>query len=262
MSLAERLKQIREHLKKTQKEIAGDVSVSVQMWQTYEAGKSVPGGNVLEALARMGFNVNWILTGDGPIRLSEGEKDRLLFEEAHDVLRENIKGKLTSGGWNTCTTVLSNEHLRAYVFTKEYMPTTEELSELCRLSHMDDYCKHSNIDYEDYLSTITNKEFGRSTEDKQPSSDIDPELLSLVYDVIDEISSESPSLTNSQKTELFAFVYQMNKDTKYTKDRLKRFIEAVCSLIEQGIDFNKLSDRKLNNIMIEIAHHVVRGGGD
>lgn len=65
MSLAERLKQIRERLKKTQKEMAADVSVSVQMWQTYEAGKSVPGGNVLEALARMGFNVNWILTGEG-----------------------------------------------------------------------------------------------------------------------------------------------------------------------------------------------------
>lgn len=264
MSLAERLKQIREHLKKTQKEIAGDVSVSVQMWQTYEAGKSVPGGNVLEALARMGFNVNWILTGDGPIRLSEGEKKRLLFEEAHDILREKVLGQSRAGGGLLyfCAAIYDQELLRSYLFHKEYMPTTEELLELCRLSHMDDYCKHRNIDYEDYLSTITNKEFGRSIEDKQPSSDIDSELLSLVYEVIEEISSESPSLTNSQKSELFTFVYQMNKGTKYTKERLKRFIEAVCSFIEQGIDFNKLSDRKLNNIMIEIAHHVVKGGDD
>jgi hypothetical protein len=46
----------------------------------------------------------------------------------------------------------------------------------------------------------------------------------------------------------------------YTKDRLKRFIEAVCVFIEQGIDFKKLSDRKLSNMIIEIAQHVVKGG--
>lgn len=39
------------------------------MLQAYEAGRSVPGGNVLEALARMGFNVNWLLTGLGSKRV-------------------------------------------------------------------------------------------------------------------------------------------------------------------------------------------------
>lgn len=262
MSLGERLKQLRESINLSQTKMAKEIGTNPQTWRVYEADKSVPGGNVLEALAKMGFNVNWILTGDGPIRLSEGEKNRLLFKEAHDVLRESIKGRLTSGGWNVCTTMLSHDDLRAYVFLKEYMPTTEELLELCRINNMDNYCKNRNIDYKNYLSTITNKEFGRSIQDQQPSSDIDSELLSLVYEVIEEISSESPSLTNSQKTELFTFIYQMNKGTKYTKERLKRFIEAVCSFIEQGIDFNKLSDRKLNNIMIEIAHHVVKGGDD
>lgn len=63
--LAERLKQARESLGSTQKEIATKVSVSVQMWRAYESGKSVPGGNVLEALARHGLNVNWLLTGEG-----------------------------------------------------------------------------------------------------------------------------------------------------------------------------------------------------
>lgn len=264
MSLGERLKQLRESINFSQTKIAKEIGTNPQTWRVYEGNKSVPGGNVLEALARMGFNVNWILTGDGPIRLSEGEKNRLLFEEAHDILRKRVWDQSSAGGGLQYFRVAINdyEQLRSYVFHKEYMPTADELLELCRLSHMDDYCKHRNIDYEDYLSTITNKEFGRSIEDKQPSTDIDPELLSLVYEVIEEISSKSPSLTSSQKTELFAFVYQMNKGTKYTKDRLKRFIEAVCSFIEQGIDFNKLSDRKLNNIMIEIAHYVVRGGDD
>lgn len=74
MNLAERLKQARESLSYTQKEMAKAASVTLQTWQVYEAGKSVPGGNVLEALARMGFNVNWILTGLGSMRLvSAGE---------------------------------------------------------------------------------------------------------------------------------------------------------------------------------------------
>lgn len=90
--------------------------------------------------------------------------------------------------------------------------------------------------------------------------DLDTDLLALVYEVIDDIDSESHLLSVQQKAELFSFVYQMNRGTKYTKDRLKRFIEAVCIFIEQGIDFNKLSDRKLSNIIIEIAHHVVKGG--
>lgn len=54
----------------------------------------------------------------------------------------------------------------------------------------------------------------------------------------------------------------MNKDTKYTKERLKRFIEAVCIFIEQGVDFDKLSDQKLSNIIIKIAHHVVKGSDE
>jgi transcriptional regulator with XRE-family HTH domain len=69
MSLADRLKQIRNSLGYTQKDAAKSVSVSVQMWQAYEAGRSVPGGNVLEALARLGFNVNWLLTGLGHMHM-------------------------------------------------------------------------------------------------------------------------------------------------------------------------------------------------
>lgn len=68
MSLSDRLKRVRESLGYTQKEMAKAISTNPQTWQVYEAGKSVPGGNVLEALARMGFNVNWILTGEGEMK--------------------------------------------------------------------------------------------------------------------------------------------------------------------------------------------------
>lgn len=65
MNLGERLKQVRDDLGYTQKEMAKAINTNPQTWQVYESGKSVPGGNVLEALARMGFNVNWLLTGEG-----------------------------------------------------------------------------------------------------------------------------------------------------------------------------------------------------
>ncbi len=68
MSLPERLKLIREELGHTQKVMAKTLNCSLSALQFYEAGSSVPGGNVLEALARLGFNVNWILTGEGEMR--------------------------------------------------------------------------------------------------------------------------------------------------------------------------------------------------
>ena len=34
-------------------------------WQKYERGSSLPGSEVLQALTRLGFNINWILTGEG-----------------------------------------------------------------------------------------------------------------------------------------------------------------------------------------------------
>lgn len=68
MSLADRLKQVRDKLGYTQKEIAEAINTNPQTWRVYESGKSVPGGNVFEALARLGFDVNWILTGEGEMR--------------------------------------------------------------------------------------------------------------------------------------------------------------------------------------------------
>lgn len=65
MTLADRLKDVRVSLGYTQKEIASAVAVNTSTWQVYESGTSVPGGKVLEALAGLGFNVNWLLTGNG-----------------------------------------------------------------------------------------------------------------------------------------------------------------------------------------------------
>jgi transcriptional regulator with XRE-family HTH domain len=72
MGLADRIKIVRESLGMSQTAIAKAAESSLPSWQGYEAGKNVPGGKVLEALARLGFNINWILTGEGQMRLSGG----------------------------------------------------------------------------------------------------------------------------------------------------------------------------------------------
>lgn len=76
MTLAERLKSVRESTGGSQKEFATLVSASFRAWQDYEAGNSVPGGKVFESLAKLGFDTNWILTGEGPMRRGEEEGGR------------------------------------------------------------------------------------------------------------------------------------------------------------------------------------------
>lgn len=80
-TLAERLKTIRELAGNDQKTMAEQLKISFRSWQDYELGKSVPGGKVFEALAKLGFNANWLLTGEGAIQkgiesypLAEGDK--------------------------------------------------------------------------------------------------------------------------------------------------------------------------------------------
>ncbi len=87
-SIPARLKAVRETLGCTQKEMAKAVGIKYRSWQDYESGKSVPGGNALIAVARLGININWILTGRGSFRISEansGESGGLLTTVARAV---------------------------------------------------------------------------------------------------------------------------------------------------------------------------------
>lgn len=65
MELAERLKLVRDSLGKSQKDMALLINSSLSALQSYESGRQFPGGKVFEALARMGFDSNWLLTGEG-----------------------------------------------------------------------------------------------------------------------------------------------------------------------------------------------------
>lgn len=72
--LADRFKLARESLGLEQKEIAAKLDISHRSWQDYELGKSVPGGKVFESLVLLGFNANWLLSGEGPMKRGEGSE--------------------------------------------------------------------------------------------------------------------------------------------------------------------------------------------
>jgi transcriptional regulator with XRE-family HTH domain len=69
--MKDRIKQVRSSLGKSQRDMAALIKVAYKSWQGYESGDNVPGGNVLQSLAKLGFNINWILTGEGPMRVTD-----------------------------------------------------------------------------------------------------------------------------------------------------------------------------------------------
>lgn len=69
--LGSRLKRARETLGYAQKGIAEAVGSKLRSWQDYEAGKKVPGSQVIAGLARLGINANWVLTGEGAMLQAE-----------------------------------------------------------------------------------------------------------------------------------------------------------------------------------------------
>lgn len=60
-----RIKQIRETLGKSQKDFASLLGVHFRSIQQYESGEHTPGGKFLQALSRIGYDPQWVLTGKG-----------------------------------------------------------------------------------------------------------------------------------------------------------------------------------------------------
>ena len=75
MGIAARIKTIRESHGASQREMARTLRCSLGALQSYETGKSIPGGNVLETIARLGYNVNWLLTGLGEMKAEPVNSD-------------------------------------------------------------------------------------------------------------------------------------------------------------------------------------------
>lgn len=70
-SLPERLKMLRNAVGLSQQKLANQLGISKTAWQGYELGKNELGSGVIKELVNLGFNANWILTGEGEMRLPE-----------------------------------------------------------------------------------------------------------------------------------------------------------------------------------------------
>ncbi|MCG8357864.1 MAG: helix-turn-helix domain-containing protein [Kiloniellales bacterium] len=67
MGRGETLSLLRRKLGLTQLEMARRMNVSLRAYQNYERGQRAPTADHLEPLALTGINVNWLLTGEGPM---------------------------------------------------------------------------------------------------------------------------------------------------------------------------------------------------
>lgn len=66
-----RFKLARTSLGMSPPELAKKLDASPQTIRDYEDAKSIPGGAVVAGLSGLGINANWLLTGEGPMRMDE-----------------------------------------------------------------------------------------------------------------------------------------------------------------------------------------------
>ena len=95
--IRERLKQCRLALSASQVEMDERLSLGRRSWQRYEGGDNVPGSQVIAGLVRLGFNANWVLTGEGEM-LIESQRpltgaERALLQEFDDYRGRTAAGK-------------------------------------------------------------------------------------------------------------------------------------------------------------------------
>ena len=253
-TMHERLCFLRDSVGLTQQNIAKRIGISYRTWQDYEAAKSSPNSKTLEQLARMGFNVNWILTGEGPIKLSEGKKAKLSYEDAHRFIRKKLKEK--SNSWFCLTgyvperhyVVITEEQLRSYVFDEGYLPTNEQLIEFLKILHL-------KKDKENELAKLL---FDTDTRLSVSRTKLDIELLKCTIEAVEDEALKKSKLNAKEKAELASFIYSVKLGTDYTAEKLKRFLEAALTIIEQTGDLEKLSDAQANKVLYAIALHLAK----
>lgn len=81
----DRLKAIRTHLGKSQQAMGQTLGVSKNAWQLYESGTNAPGSQVISALARLGIDVHWLLTGEGGMSRADHQQPN---SGSTDMVRE------------------------------------------------------------------------------------------------------------------------------------------------------------------------------
>jgi transcriptional regulator with XRE-family HTH domain len=71
MSVGRRLEEIRSGLRLTQAEMAAQMGLPLRTYTRYATGERAPSSEALQALVRMGINLNWLIEGIGRMRIGD-----------------------------------------------------------------------------------------------------------------------------------------------------------------------------------------------
>lgn len=74
MQVGERMRLFRESLKLSQVQMAEALGGTSRGLQNNELNQSLPNSKVMTGLYRLGANVNWLLSGEGPMMRADAEK--------------------------------------------------------------------------------------------------------------------------------------------------------------------------------------------
>ena len=96
IDVRERLRAIRTHLGETQKSMSTRFGLGEATWQSYELGGRLPKPEALSKLVALGFDANWILTGQGSM-LRQGRAQAAGAETAATWLDEGLLGRVIQG---------------------------------------------------------------------------------------------------------------------------------------------------------------------
>lgn len=101
--VAARLREARQSLGLSQQKLADKFGISKPGLQGNEAGKSMPGGDLLACYASLGISVDWLLTGKGSMYSAEPSSSAQLSNGPLDVellefVLEKLEAKIAAAG--------------------------------------------------------------------------------------------------------------------------------------------------------------------
>jgi transcriptional regulator with XRE-family HTH domain len=229
MTLPERLKNMRGRLNKTQKGMASTLGIAPRTWQNYEEGVHEPSWKVLEGLAGLGVNVNWLLTGNGemikPVCLTESEAHKALKERLRQIgFGLGTRHQIAYSGleWDT---------YRAYLFG-DYLPTKEELEALCMVAGGWKFDTGTMASRDEEAEAEITKRIEEIAKLQKTKSRIDIELLKSIATEIEEALFKSAiKLDPAKKAELLALVYDFAAESEKNRAGIKEQVQRLLRLV-------------------------------
>ncbi|MFN4354299.1 S24 family peptidase [Parvibaculum sp.] len=136
MSVSARLGGIRKFLGLSQKKMGRRVGVSGTTWQNYELENASPNAHVLAHLSGEGFDINWVLTGEGTMRHEDAAPGRSAPGFSELGTREIRRGEIGGDGRHVLVPKLT---LRAIEGDDGLRMTVEDRTMLDTLSFRRDF---------------------------------------------------------------------------------------------------------------------------